>query len=258
MKPYSVMTPPYNPTSGGIKVMWGLYGWLLSKGQTVYVNAQYDNNDFVAIYPEIYRGNPANAKHVVRYILQKPGMMGSILPTGQFQSGPVEFDKNDKIYVFSRMYDTWGVDDDHVLFLPIINTYLFKDQKKKRTMKAFYVGKGNNLNTHPAGAFEITREFASDQQALADLLNKCQALYCYDPATAMTEIARLCGCRVVISPSWFTKEQFELYEPGMNGISWGEDNGVKLDAEAFRNHYMSLKKIFEERLDKFIYETQKD
>ena len=51
--------------------MWGLYGWLLAKGQIAYVNATYENPDFVAIYPEIYHGNPTGANTVVRYILNK-------------------------------------------------------------------------------------------------------------------------------------------------------------------------------------------
>lgn len=110
---------------------------------------------------------------------------------------------------------------------------------------------------HPKNAFWIDRKFAQDQQALADLLNECEVLYCYDPVTAMTEIARLCGCRVVIVNPLYSKEQFSVYEPGMNGISWGKDEEIVLDAERFFYHYMDMKKIFETRLENFIESTQK-
>lgn len=246
MKPYSIYTPPFDVTSGGIRVMWGLYGWLLAKGQIAYVNAKYENPNFVAVYPEIVKGNPTEAKTVVRYILAPPGeMMGSI-------DKPEE---GDIVYSFSKFI--YKVDDDHTMFLPILNTHLFKDQKRKRTKTCVIVGKGIDTNLHPDNAIYIDRILAQDQQALADLLNECHVMYCYDYRTAMTEIARLCGCRVVIIPSKFTKEEFAEYEPGMNGISWGDKEEVKLDTEAFRDHYLSLIKTFEKKLDLFIGETQK-
>ena len=97
---YSIMTPPFDPTSGGIRVMWGLYGWLLAKGQVAYTNATSDNpDDFIAIYPEIYRGNEAGAKTVVRYLLNKPGTM-ALYGT----PGLTTFDKNDKIRNSKMIY----------------------------------------------------------------------------------------------------------------------------------------------------------
>ncbi|MBI4058103.1 hypothetical protein HY405_02235 [Candidatus Microgenomates bacterium] len=89
MKPYSVVTPKFKIDSGGIRVMWGLYGWLLAKGQIVNVNLKYPDPNFIAIYPEVYQGNPIGANTVVRYILQKPGMMGKGTPgTASFRPGP--------------------------------------------------------------------------------------------------------------------------------------------------------------------------
>jgi hypothetical protein len=38
MKPYVIACPPWETTSGGVRVMYGLYGWLLAKGQVVYLN----------------------------------------------------------------------------------------------------------------------------------------------------------------------------------------------------------------------------
>ena len=186
------MTPPFDPVSGGIRVMWGLYGWLLTKGVIAYTNSTSDDPDsFVAIYPEIYRGNEAGARTVVRYILNEPGTM-SLYGT----PGPSNFPKSDLIYTFSKMF--YKTDDEHTLFLPILDLNTFYDQKKKRTKTAFFVGKGTNKFKHPDDAIEITREFSHDQEELASLLNECEVLYSYDPVSAMTEISRLCGCRVVL------------------------------------------------------------
>jgi hypothetical protein len=248
-KPYLIRTPDFDPVSGGIRVMYALYGWLLAKGQIAFLN-QGLYIPSVGIYPEIYHGNDMNADKVIRWILQKPGVMSTNgIP------GPTVFDETDEIYAFSKVYDQWGLDDDHILFLPVLDLHTFKDQKKKRTKTAYYCARGNNLQKHPQDAIEITRAFATDQQALADLLNECQKLYIYDNITAMLEVARLCGCPVEY---WGkdTEETLQKYEPGVNGISTSEVTR-DFNSDAFRSHYIDLQRIFSEKLDKFIERTQK-
>lgn len=251
-KPYLVRTPNFDPTSGGIRVMYGLYGWLLARGEIVYLNAQMPNVETIGIYPEIYSGNDQNATKVVRWILQTPGIMS----TGNAPSPSTEEIKatSDDVYVFSKVYDTIGVDDDHIMFLPIINMHLFKDEGKHRTKTAYLVGKGVNQHKHPSTAVEITREFAQDQQALAELLNKCKVLYCYDRLSAMMDIARLCGCRVQYYGELSPKE-LSLYETGLNGLGY-QDEKVTLASESFREHYEQMVKDFERKLDLFIINTQ--
>lgn len=258
-KPYTVCTPPFDPVSGGIRVMWGLYGWLLAKGQIVYVNAKYEDKNFIAIYPEIYHGNPTGANIVVRYILNKPGVMAS-----HGTPGPTDFKKSDRIFVFSKIFDTFGVDDDHLMFLPILNLHLFKDRGKKRTKKCVFFGKYGEAAdmkvhfAHPLSCIKIGRKIALDQKALADLLNECEVMYGYDSVSAMYEIARLCGCRVVIIPDGtYTKKEFSQYEPGMNGISWDVKEDIPLDSVKFRKHYISMVKLFDKKMDIFISITQR-
>lgn len=266
MKPYLIRTPLLQPAtvvSGGIRVMYGLYGWLLAKGQIAYINTVYSEipsvRPAIGIYPEIFNGNDQCASKVIRYILQTPGIMSTGgVPGPSKEEIDATTDKDD-IYVFSRVYDQWGVDDDHILFLPIIDLHTFKDKGKKRTKTAFYCARGENLHKHPTDAVEITRDFARDQQALADLLNECHTLYVYDKITAMLEVARLCGCRVEYwGPD--TIDALENYEPGPSGITY-KDLYEKhyhsyFDIKDFRNHYIGLIKTFEERLDRFIERTQ--
>lgn len=251
-KPYLIATPPYDPTSGGIKVMYGLYGWLLVKGQPAFINNRIDI-PAVGIYPEIYHGNDMEAQKVIRYILQKPGMMATPDEFGVPKAGPTSFDPKDEIYVFSKVYDEWNSPDDHILFLPIIDLHTFKDLGKKRTKKAFYVGKGANLGEHPEECLQLTRSQAIDQQQLAEFLNECSVLYVYDHLSAIMEVARLCGCRVVYLGD-MPEEQLKLYEPGMNGLGYKKE--VELRAFKFRGDYIDLIKVFEKKLDKFIDHTQ--
>lgn len=259
-KPYVITSPPFETTSGGVRVMYGLYGWLLAKGQIVFLNQKPLHGDFVGIYPEIEHGNPAGASTVVRYILAKPGEVDAIYSDGTSKVGPTNFSSSDRLYYFSKLCGK--TDKKHYLFLPILNLHVFKDQKKKRVKTAYLVGKGikdPNIKEkfiHPKDSIYIDRYFAQDQQALADLLNECEVLYCYDYRTAMTEIARLCGVRVIVVSDFYTKKEFSQYEPGMNGISWGKDEKIELNTELFRKHYKNMVKEFEVNLDKFIEDTQ--
>jgi len=247
-KPYLIRVPDFDPVSGGIRVMYGLYGHLLAKGQIVFLNqAMYIPT--VGIYPEIYHGNELNAQKVIRYILQTPGVMS----TGGIP-GPTIFDETDELYCFSRVYDQWGLDDDHILFLPIIDLHTFKDQGRKRTKTAYYCARGKNLQKHPEDAIEITRAFATDQQALADLLNECKVLYVYDQITAILEVARLCGCPVQYWGSTLL-ETLEKYEPGLLGLSYRHEI-EDFPVEVFRQNYIKLGEIFSRKLDKFIDHTQ--
>lgn len=255
MVPYSVFCPSFEIASGGIRVMWGLYGWLLAKGQVAFTNTKIGDMPFIAIYPEIVNGNPLGANKVVRYILNKPGVMRGRTPTGGLEPGPTEFDKSDQIYVFSELFNTMGVNDRHHMFLPILDLHLWKDQGKKRTKKAVFFGKGSDLGLHPEGCVVLNR-FNPDQEWLANTLNECEVLYQYDPVSAMSEIARLCGCRVVMLQNTYSKDDYlKKYEPGVNGIGWGED--VPLDVKGFRDHYINLRGQFSRKLDLFIEDTQK-
>lgn len=249
MKPYVIVSPPYDPVSGGIKVMFSLYGHLLVRGYEVYMN-QYPAGDVVAIYPEILAGNPVNAKTVVRYILNKLGVMSS----GQGE-GLKEINPNEHNYYFSRLFG--DTDPEHYMFLPAINLDIFKNQHKTRNKRAVFVGKGEDLGLHKPGAIIVDRSLARNQQELADLLNECECIYQYDPVSAMSEVARLCGCRVVMYNNTYSKEDYTTkYEPGAMGMSFGEDTHEPLDSDAFRSLYVGLKAIFEEKLDKFITDTQ--
>ena len=250
MKPYVLVSPPYDPVSGGIKVMFGLYGHLLARGVEVYMN-QYPAGDVVAVYPEIVADNPVGAGTVVRYILNKLGVMSS----GQ-GGGLKEIDPNEHNYYFSRLFG--DTNDDHYMFLPVINTNIFKDQHRARDKRAVFVGKGEDLGLHKPGAIIVDRFLARNQGGLADLLNECQVMYCYDPVSAMTEVARLCGCRVVMFNKTYSKEDYtNKYEPGSDGMSFGADPGEIFNVGAFRRHYIGLREIFDKKLDKFLEDTQR-
>jgi O-antigen biosynthesis protein len=251
MKPYNIFSPPYDLISGGIRVLHGLRSWLETRGQEVYMNGQGG----ITVYPEIVHGNPLNGDKIVRYVLQKPGLM-----TTKGVPGPTSYDPTDRVFVFSQLYNTLGVDEKHLMFLPILNTNLFKDYKRIRKGKCVFLRRPAN---NPVEGFILTQEFCRNQNQLADYLNSVEVMYVYGPVSAMWDLARLCGCRLVILPSQDrfkqTKDQVMTYElcQNFNGLSWGFDEGKLLDSNSFRELYLGLRKKMEDKIDYFIEETQK-
>lgn len=250
-RPYVIVSPNYDITSGGVKVMYGLYGWLLAKGVEVYMNCTPDDllkNDLIGIYPEIQPGNPVQTDKIVRYVLNTPGIMRGYDRNGQMLDYPTDF-TGEKPYYFSRMYGE--TDDDHYMFLPIIPLHIFKDLKVKRTKSCYLVGKGVNKQKHPEDAIALDRRLARDQSMLNNILNECTDFYCYDDLTAMLEVARLAGIPRTHYHGKYSIKELSNYEPGLNGIT------DELDPVAFRTHYIGMIDTFETQLDKFIVETQK-
>lgn len=252
-KPYSIIAPPYDVTSGGIRVMYALRSWLEIKGEIVYMNAKMET-DFIAVYPEIYHGNEANAGTVVRYILNKPGVMASY-----GEPGPSVFPINDKLFYFSRLFAPSDTPDEQIMFLPVLNLQIFKDTgSKHRKNSCVLVGKGQETEEFTKTMFHLTREFALDQQKLAEYLNTCDVMYSYDQVSAMFEIARLCGVKVVVIPSGqYSRRDLEKYEPGVEGITYGLGNTNKtFNSSEFREKYLGLRDLFSRKIDRFIEMTQ--
>lgn len=208
----------------------------------------YDG-EYIAIYPEIVFGNPFNAKRIIRWVLNFPGKL----------NGSGEYDESEIKYAFHKVFYP-SVDENHVLLLPVIETNIFVDKHLERKYPIFYVGKGEKVPRVPEteGIMEINRGTADDPQNLCNILNEATVLYTYDNMTAMTEVARLCGCPVCIIPDgWHTKEQRDLHEFGWNGLSWGTEI-PQIDSDKFRETYLKSYDIFKHNLKFLIEETQKE
>lgn len=190
---YLIWSYDYSHASAGPKALHRLCHELNEAGQEAYVgwpgtnpewNTPYHaaplEGDWCAVYPEIIGGNPWNAPHVARWVLNTPGHLG-----GDKTYGPAE-------HVFS--WSPLFLEGVPLLFLPAIETDIYVDRHEPREGELFYVGKGSQGDTN--GAAAITLAMRQDRYALADALNHATLLRCFDDVTAMADIALLCGCPV--------------------------------------------------------------
>ncbi len=158
------------------------------------------------------------------------------------------------MYVYSELFNDIGVPPERILYLPAIELDIYTDRRLVRSGALFYVGKGQKIRDL-SGAGEVTSELKRDQARLADTLNRAEVLYCFDNATAMTLIARLCGCPVVLIPNGdYTREQYDRSQV-MDGLGWDEVP-PPFDSDAIRASELAAYETFRERLAGFITVTQ--
>jgi hypothetical protein len=150
----------------------------------------------IAIYPEIVRGNPLKAKNVIRWILLELG-----------NETPVEVAKSawgpeDLVYHWEPMVSK------KQLTVPWINPVLLPDINitpiDQRTKTCFLFKKAglwfpdiNRVKFHPEDSIPLDNKLPQD---VAPYLKECRHFYTYDVYTAFIYFAVMNGCVSIVLP----------------------------------------------------------
>lgn len=285
--PYYVVASPYSRSSAGIKVLYHLCHHLNLKGYPAYivpyhcVQVKYatpidlltpiltkaihekhidEGKKPTVIYPETIKGNPLQAKTVVRYLLNYPTLLG----------GQGSYDKDDIIFSYSQLIaKTSHSDPRNILFIPTSDPKIFHPPPSKtpRNGSCFYAAKyrhfhGGKLHKITENSFEITRykKDSPTQDEIANILRKSETFYCYEDSALALE-ATLCGCPAVFIPNeYFSGTPIAQHELKGDGFAFGTESSKIVTArqtvtKAFKN-YQDSDKIYEKQLNHFIRHTQ--
>lgn len=215
------------------------------------------NLEPIVVYPEIVPDNPLAAKHVVRYLLNTPG----VVTTQETNWGA-----DDIIFSFGKVIIPEGM-NAHILEIPLINTRIYNtigtDNLQRHGKLVFinrFLDRGGELDPITTDAIEISfRAGFRTPHQLAALYKHAEVLYTYEPSTACFE-ALLCGCPVVYLPNpLLLSKPFEGYL-GADGCAWGTDpDALKLAKETVHKateNYEEKVVRFWDQLEKFISITQ--
>jgi len=247
---FVVYTPPLKHNIGGIVVLHNLAKELLVLKVKTFLYTGYApyKNDFcnnfilksksqiindentIVIYPEIIKGNPLNAKYVVRWLLCDVG-----------------------IHTDKEIYKTWGKDDlvfhystFNMKYNPEKITQLYTiwinpnvkntNPTEQRSGSCYMIRKGNQFhktikNMHPSDSILLDKNSLEDN---IKIFNEKEYFYCYDPYSFYDSIAALCGCIPIIYPlensnklDWLkTKGLFQVYlnqRDNLSGIAYGNE-----------------------------------
>ncbi len=268
---YLIAAPDYTSNSAGIKVLYQLCHDLNMRGYPSFMvyskktPAQLQapfiplseamsltRRGYIAVYPEVIKGNPLNARVVARWVLNRPGLLG----------GPQRFHPQELIFCYAagyRPYLPGAIAGD--LYCPTLDETLFymdsaTPPSHKRTLACYYLGKSPFQEGHinPTAMILIKRDWPP-REALGSLLRASRVLYNFDNTTIFTYEALLCGCPVVLIPdgtqTWADYEKGEL---GTEGISWGIPQRLPdtVDPSPIRKRLALMHETYLHQLDGFI------
>lgn len=238
---FIIYTPNYTPHCAGICALHDLAWDLQYKGHQVqlawategnrskpipFLLNRTPENDSIAIYPEIIPDNPLGLQKRVRWILS---------PMGQDWK---DARKNDLLV-------SWGEwDENPVLCVPLVDQNIFNTSfVGNRTLKFTYklTPRNDEIELH---------DYHSDWHGLASLFKRGLYLRCGDNNTNVNEMARLCGCPVILTE----KDRNIKFIGGPLGIAFSDEeiDKARQELELFPREYDKYLVKCQESVDSFI------
>lgn len=244
-RPYLIEGHDYQRNAAGVRVLHYLCHMLREADRDAFMTSYVLNphwntrtadeemqreiaRDGIVVYPEVEDGNPLQARHVVRYLLNIPGRIRE-----------ATFTERELTYYYCGLLEQYAPQNSRQLFIPIVDTRVFltyslpiREQKmvyrllrrdEKIALKWFGKGKETPELPETKNAVEITLDWPDNPRLLANLFQMMGWFYSYQPYGAMVIESRLCGCPTVVIPNrYWDREAFARGTPGgMDGLAWG-------------------------------------
>ena len=203
--------------------------------------------DPIFVYPDIVKGNPCQAKRVVRYLLAKPGDFG----------GETNFPETDIIWSLSGNIAANTRSPENVLCIPVTDTTIFTPGAVPRKGACFFSNKYDRIHGHQLlpitnGAVRLSG-YAHEMAAIMQASEIC---YVYENSLASVE-APLCGCPAVLVKTDYFFESWLHGEYGWAGVRWSDQDIAREPIEkAFGNYERMENNAIGTDLHRFIQETQ--
>lgn len=259
-----IFAPPYDPDMGGAVVMHKLCSLLNELGEQAYVYRLFNNqagllaltrllfkssvrglissfnvnrrlqtpvlpryprafdDEWIVVYPEIVRGNPLQAKNVVRWMLYRPG----------FHTGDMLFGENEFHVDYNRFLDEVSFpgcykarNSLYVVHFPfeIYNQVgALPPTQRRGTAYCVRKGAGKPMQHDLTDSVLIDGKSA---EAVAATFRTVTRFISYDPYTAYSSFAVLCGAESVVVPdAGVSKEAWHPDPAERYGVAYGWDD----------------------------------
>ncbi|MDT8372170.1 MAG: hypothetical protein RQ783_09330 [Gammaproteobacteria bacterium] len=285
---YVIYSPPYDNNSGGSIVLHKLCYLLRQQGEMGFVwysnkphindmiswqgikrficyignkknRSPYDLTlanykslkDAVVIYPEVVNGNPLRVKNVVRWFLNKPGVL----------TGDICFGSNDLFFYYDIHFNDPEINKNLLNQLKVVeiqsSTYKYINEQK-RSDACYMVRKGQYRSLDYHG--DATCIDNLDHKYVALIFNTCKYFICYDLYTMYSRYAAMCGCIPIVVPEkGMTKEQWLPIVKDRYGIAYGwDDIDWAIETRPLLMEYLSeCELISRQSVEQFVAKTKK-
>lgn len=202
---------------------------------------RYFNKDqTVVICGEALKGVPFDAKNVVRWIMNTPGVCG----------GDGVYELTDHIFQYHPWFEVDKRYEVKGLLTAIDLEFQLKTYQNKnlpnRQGGAYLVRKGRDKkhNQHPANFVRADSllEKMTDQEA-ADFFNSIETFISYDDMTFISVQAALCGCKSIIIPGEGDRSLENLTKVNrIKGVAYGfeDEEWIQNTGSLLRPHFEAL------------------
>lgn len=208
----------------------------------------------IFIYPEVISGNPFGAKNVVRYIMNKPGLLG----------GDTSYDSNELIYTYTSILEKYIPvinfrNFQGTLNLPSIEQNLFHLPNELTTLRyifPYYVGKGKYIPglLNEKIYSEITRnpDYPASRKDLARVFSNSNVFICFDNFSIMPHEAVLCGCPAIVVKDGTIQDSYrDMDELGSYGIIYTDTMPTEKEIDRARKDIPAATMRYQEVIDQF-------
>lgn len=275
--PYVIAVPGYTESSLGIQVVHRLCHLINQHGGEAYVVSPVTNPEwntpqltserlkeykesgrvFIAVYPEIYSGNPFDAPLCVRYMLNREGVLnGNSINAGE-----------DDIFFFYRQE---FADNEANVDLLMISTYdlsVFCDDVIDKDLNLLYLNRvprsSVDFSTLPEDITVLSMETPLSLNELAKVLKRGRVMYSYE-TSGTCFLAGLCGCpvvaRVAVGYEKYAITENTSKDVGNADVAWSDDphelERVKASLYKYKDFYEGLESISNQQFFHFLKVTQ--
>lgn len=243
-----------------------LYSKVIDRFRAFYVNESFDNkilrnlsmindsDDWIVIYPEITFGNPLRAKHVVRWLLHNPGFHTKKVYYG---SNELYFKYHQGFADFKYLNSKLSPNVLHLIYYPL-HFYNMSDVAPVRHGTAYCLRKGRDREIQHDLTDSVLIDGMSHAE-IAKVFKRVKTFISYDPYTAYSVFAALCGCDSVVLPkvgvtkdAWYPNVESRYgMAYGFNDIEFASKTRPLLLDKVQKDHEANAS-----RVSAFINETQ--
>jgi hypothetical protein len=178
---------------------------------------QSDLREAIVVYPEVIDGNPLRAKHVVRWLLHKPG----------FHTKRINFGPEERFFFYLKAFDdpSLNPDGENLLRVPAFSADFYRQTnfgERHGTCYLMRKGKGRKI-VHDLKDSVLVDGMSHAETA--QVFNRVQTFISYDTYTLYSVFAALCGCvSIVIPDEGVTKAQWFPDPRDRCGLAYGFDD----------------------------------
>ena len=167
----------------------------------------------VAVYPDIVFGNPLRSKNVVRWLLYY----------NRFTKYERAYGKNDMFFAYRSIFnDEKRNPEKRLLCLSYFDLDLYKRTNfGERSGTCYIIRKGKQRSDLPVSFDGVIIDDLPEEEKVK-VFNQSKYCVSYDPQTAYSDLAALCGCISVIVPEpGKTREDYRKQEDKSYGVAFG-------------------------------------